>query len=140
VVSGQEFAALPLVHGRLDRALAKGGLEHGISKSFRDAFTIDDTSQDPGLQALKEAYLSSADTKFQDPKGRSWFSSFDLPPPPEPGKCNEQACDEDDEDCATRAAQASHYAFWLDGSKLDDGVEHLEEFPKPGPMNKKRGP
>jgi type VI secretion system protein VasD len=76
---------------------------------------------------------------FQDPKGRSWYSSFDLPPPPEPGKCTEQACEEDDEDCTTRAALASHYAVWIDGSKVDDGVEHLDDFPKPGPM-KKRGP
>jgi type VI secretion system protein VasD len=81
---------------------------------------------------------------FQEPKGRSWFSSFDLPPPPEPGKCDAQACseddDEDEDECATRAAGTGHYSFWLDGSKVDDGVEHLEEFPKVGPMTKKRGP
>jgi type VI secretion system protein VasD len=80
---------------------------------------------------------------FQQPRGRSWFSSFDLPPPPEAGKCDAQACaqDGDDvEDCATRAAGTGHYSFWLDGAKVDDGVEHLEQFPKVGPMVDKRGP
>jgi type VI secretion system protein VasD len=80
---------------------------------------------------------------FQEPKGRSWFSSFDLPPPPEAGKCDAQACsaeDDEDDDCATRAAGTGHYSFWIDGSKVDDGIEHLDEFQKVGPMTKKRGP
>ena len=77
---------------------------------------------------------------FQDPKGRSWFSSFDLPSPPEAGKCDESACDgPDDDDCKARMALTPHYAFWIDGSKVDDGVEHLDDFPAAGPM-KKRGP
>jgi type VI secretion system protein VasD len=76
---------------------------------------------------------------FQDPKGRSWFSSFDFPAPPESGKCDQLACaEEEDDDCATRAAQAAHYSFWLDGSKVDDGIEHLDDFPRQGAM-KKRG-
>lgn len=78
---------------------------------------------------------------FQEPKGRSWFSIFDLPPPPEPGKCDKAACssDEDDDDCETRASDTGHYSFWIDGSKVDDGVEHLDDFQKVGPMTKKRG-
>lgn len=110
-----------------------------------DFFKSDEVEIYPGTRAdvhfdrVEAVEHVAAVALFQDPTGRSWFSTFDLPPPPEPGKCSEQTCDEDDEDCATRAAQASHYAFWLDGSKLDDGVEHLDEFPKPGPMNKKGG-
>jgi type VI secretion system protein VasD len=79
---------------------------------------------------------------FQEPKGHSWFSIFDLPPPPEPGKCDKQACspEDDDDDCATRASDTGHYSFWVDGSKVDDGVEHLDDFQKVGPMTKKRGP
>jgi type VI secretion system protein VasD len=74
---------------------------------------------------------------FQEPKGRSWVSSVDLPPPPEPGKCDQRSCDEDDDDCTMSAANAPRYAFWVEGSKVDDGVEHLDEFPKPGPMKKR---
>jgi predicted component of type VI protein secretion system len=70
----------------------------------------------------------------QEPKGHSWFCSFDLPPPPEAGKCSGEACQEDDEECVTRAAATPHYAFWIDGSTIDDGIEHLEEFPRPGGM------
>jgi type VI secretion system protein VasD len=78
---------------------------------------------------------------FQQPKGRSWFSIFDLPPPPEPGKCDKQACSsDDDDDCAARASDTGQYSFWLDASKVDDGVEHLDAFQKVGPMTKTRGP
>jgi type VI secretion system protein VasD len=78
---------------------------------------------------------------FQQPKGRSWFSIFDLPPPPEAGKCDKQACSsDDDDDCETRASASGQYSFWMDGSKVDDGVEHLDDFQKVGPMTKTRGP
>jgi type VI secretion system protein VasD len=97
------------------------------------------TRQDLHFDRVETLQHIAAVALFQEPKGKSWFTSFDLPPLPEPGKCNEQACDEDDDDCATRAANNSHYTFWIDGSKLDDGVEHLDDFPAPGPM-KKRSP
>ena len=71
---------------------------------------------------------------FQSPQGRSWFTSMDLPPIPEAGKCGPKACDAEDEDCANRSVTAPRLAFWLDGSKVDDGVEHLDAFPKAGPM------
>jgi type VI secretion system protein VasD len=79
---------------------------------------------------------------FQQPRGRSWFSVFDLPPPPEAGKCDARACagSEDPEDCATRAAETGHYAFWIEASKVDDGIEHLDDFPRVGPMTRRRGP
>ena len=74
---------------------------------------------------------------FQTPKGKSWFSSIDLPPVPEGGSCGVQVCDGEDDDCAPVNLQTPHFSFWIDGSKVDDGVEHNEDFPKPGPMRKK---
>jgi type VI secretion system VasD/TssJ family lipoprotein len=71
---------------------------------------------------------------FQNPQGRSWFTSMDLPPIPEAGKCGAKACGAEDEDCSARSVVAPRLAFWLDGSKVDDGVEHLDDFPKIGPM------
>jgi type VI secretion system protein VasD len=97
------------------------------------------TRQDIHFDRAEELQHIGVVALFQEPKGHSWFTSFDLPPLPEPGKCDEKACDEDDDDCATRAAIAPRYSVWLDGSKVDDGVEHLDDYPAPGPM-KKRGP
>ena len=74
---------------------------------------------------------------FTQPQGQSWFSVFDLPAPPEDGKCSEKACREDDDECIGRAASAPHYAFWIDRNTVDDGVEHLEDFPRVGAMRSK---
>jgi type VI secretion system protein VasD len=111
-----------------------------------DLFKVDEIEVYPGTRAdmrferAKGVDHLAAVALFQDPKGRSWFSSVDLPPPPEAGKCDQASCadDDDDEECASRAEKEAHYAFWLDRSKVDDGVEHLDDFPKAGAM-KKRG-
>ena len=97
--------------------------------------------QDVKFERSEPVQHVAAVALFQEPKGRSWVSVFDLPPPPEPGKCDKQACtpEDDDDDCVTRASDTGHYSFWIDGSKVDDGVEHLDDFPKVGPMTKKRG-
>ncbi len=92
--------------------------------------------QDVKFERAEPVQHVAAVALFQEPKGRSWFSVFDLPPPPDPGKCDKQACtpEDDDDDCEARASDTGHYSFWLDGSKVDDGVEHLDDFQKVGPM------
>ena len=70
---------------------------------------------------------------FHNPRGKSWYTAFDLPPRPEAGKCN--ACE--DEDCTDRPVQNAELAFWIDGSKVDDGVDHMDDYPGTGPMKKK---
>jgi type VI secretion system protein VasD len=71
---------------------------------------------------------------FQAPKSRSWVSEIDLPPLPEAGKCGAAACTDDDEDCLNMSVQNPRFAFWVDDTKIDDGIEHLEDFPIVGPM------
>ena len=44
------------------------------------------------------------------------------------------------DECQANTVQNARFAFFLDGSKIDDGVEHLDDFPKVGPMKSKRGP
>ena len=77
---------------------------------------------------------------FRSPQGRSWVASMDLPPVPEAGKCGPAACDPEDDDCHARSVATPHLAFWLDASKVDDGVEHADDFPKPGAMKRGRRP
>jgi len=63
-----------------------------------------------------------------------WLSMIDLPPVPEAGKCGAAACTDDDEDCLNMSVQNPRFAFWIDDSKIEDGVDHLDQFPTTGPM------
>jgi type VI secretion system protein VasD len=71
---------------------------------------------------------------FREPKSRGWLSMIDLPPVPEAGKCGAAACTDDDEDCLNMSVQNPRFAFWIDDSKIEDGVDHLDQFPTTGPM------
>lgn len=66
---------------------------------------------------------------FSNPAGKAWFSSLDLPPIPEAGKCS---CPPGDEECESANVAAPHLVYWLDGNKIDDGVEHLDDYPTQG--------
>ena len=68
---------------------------------------------------------------YQSPQGRSWVTSFELPPPPAAGACA-VACDEDDDGCDARAVAEPHLSFYLDANRVSDGVEHLDEYPNAG--------
>jgi len=74
---------------------------------------------------------------FSRPAGRAWQAGLDLPPVPEPGKCG-VPCPPDDDTCEDGSGKAAHLVYYLDGSKIEDGVEHLEEFPAVGKMKPKR--
>ena len=77
---------------------------------------------------------------FQNPQGRSWVASAELPPAPAPGEaCGASSCDAADEACRARAAAASpKLSFFMDGNKVDDGAEHLDQFPSPGPIRERK--
>ncbi len=70
---------------------------------------------------------------FANPTGKAWSASLDLPPVPEPGKCG-ASCASDDDECLASSAATAHLVYYVDGSKIDDGVEHLEEYPAVGKL------
>ena len=74
---------------------------------------------------------------FSNPAGRAWFASLDLPPVPEPGKCG-AACPPGDEDCEAANILTPHFIYYVDGSKIDDGVEHMDDYPQTGKMKAKK--
>jgi type VI secretion system protein VasD len=74
---------------------------------------------------------------FSNPTGRAWFASLDLPPVPEPGKCG-NACPLGDEECENANVQAPHFIYYVDNNKIDDGVEHIDDYPQAGKMKAKR--
>lgn len=75
---------------------------------------------------------------FSNPTGRAWFVSLDLPPVPEAGKCGADACSAGDEECESASIQKPHVIYYVDGNKIDEGVEHLDDYPAPGKMKSKK--
>ncbi len=77
---------------------------------------------------------------FHEVKSRSWLTTIDLPPVPEEGKCGPASCTDDDEDCLNVSVQNPRFAFWIDASKIDEGMDHSDDFPTPGPMKARATP
>ena len=64
---------------------------------------------------------------FRNPSGRTWWTSFDLPPPPGKGECG---ADCPDGQCDGGSNLNPHYVVWLDGTRVDDGADHLDDYPE----------
>jgi type VI secretion system protein VasD len=77
---------------------------------------------------------------FREVKARSWLTTIDLAPVPEAGKCGPAACTDDDEDCMNVSVQNPRFAFWIDTTKIDEGMDHADEFPVVGPMKGRAKP
>ena len=60
---------------------------------------------------------------FRNPKGRSWYVSFDLPPPPGKGDCRVPGCE--GPDCGLNPNPK--FAVWVDQTRVDDGGGHLDD-------------
>lgn len=70
---------------------------------------------------------------FSNPTGRAWVASIDLPPVPEAGNCG-ASCPLGDEECESASIATPHIVYYVDGSKIDEGVEHLDDYPTQGRM------
>jgi type VI secretion system protein VasD len=69
---------------------------------------------------------------FRNPKGRNWWTEFELPPPPGKGNCMFPNPKCSGPDCAQEAGPpplAPHFSIWIDGTRIDDGADHLDEYP-----------
>jgi type VI secretion system protein VasD len=74
---------------------------------------------------------------FRNPRGRSWWTEFELPPPPGKGNCMTSETKCSGPECAMEAGSpphALHFALWIDGSRIDDGADHLDEYPDATPI------
>jgi len=68
------------------------------------------------------AYIVGA-ALFRNPKGRSWYLSFELPPPPGKGNCLVPGPDCPDGKCGPNLNPK--FSLWVDGTRVDDGADHL---------------
>lgn len=73
--------------------------------------------RDPAAQQVVGAAL------FRNPKGRSWFVSFELPPAPGKGDCAVPGCE--DGKCGANANPS--FALWVDATRVDDGADHKDD-------------
>jgi len=63
---------------------------------------------------------------FRNPKGRSWYQTFELPPAPGKGNCGVPC---DGPECDAGPKLDPHFSIWIDGTRVDNGDEHLEDAP-----------
>jgi hypothetical protein len=61
---------------------------------------------------------------FRNPKGRSWYMAFELPPAPGKGDCLTPACEDDK--CAANNVNPK-FSLWVDATRVDDGADHLND-------------
>lgn len=66
---------------------------------------------------------------FRNPKGKSWFTSFELPPSPAKGECG-APCTGDE--CEKKEIPQPVFVIWIDGTRIDSGEDHLDDFPESG--------
>ncbi|MBX3231378.1 MAG: type VI secretion system lipoprotein TssJ [Labilithrix sp.] len=62
---------------------------------------------------------------FRNPKGRSWYLSFELPPAPGKGNCLVAAPDCPDGTCGPNLNPK--FSLWVDATRVDDGADHLAD-------------
>ncbi len=60
---------------------------------------------------------------FRNPKGRSWYVAFELPPAPGKGDCVVPGCE--DGKCGPNLNPK--FSMWVDGTRVDDGADHLDD-------------
>ena len=75
--------------------------------------------RDPAAEIVVAAAL------FRNHTGRSWYTSFELPPPPGKGDCTTPGC-EADKQCELDRVNP-RFAVYVDETRVDDGAGHMDE-------------
>ena len=102
----------------------KGILKDDLIKS-EEMSIYPDTRTDIRFERDEKALVIAAVALFREPKGRSWYMTMELPPPPTKGSCGQK-----DEEGGSLLNP--HYSVWIDGSRVDEGSDHLDDYPNPG--------
>ena len=90
-----------------------------------------DSRSDIRFERDEKALYVAVVSIFRSPKGRSWYTLFELPPAPGKGNCYLKVCK--DGQCKDAGPQLNpHYVVWIDGTSVDNGEDRLEDYPTPG--------
>lgn len=86
-----------------------------------DVFVYPNTRTDVKFERDAAASQVVGAALFRNPKGRSWYVAFELPPAPGKGDCVVPGC----EDGKCGANLNPKFSLWVDGTRVDDGADHL---------------
>jgi type VI secretion system protein VasD len=90
-----------------------------------------DSRTDITFERDEKAMTIGAVALFRNPKGRSWYTTFELPPSPGKGSCGQQTCP--DGGCPDAGPKLNPvYVVWIDGSRVDEGSDHIDDYPQSG--------
>jgi type VI secretion system protein VasD len=109
----------------------KGTLQDDLVK-VEEFPVFPDTRTEVKFERDQSALFVVGVALFRNPKGRNWWTEFELPPPPGKGDCMfpDKKCT--GPDCAQEAGPpplAPHFSLWIDETRIDDGSDHMDEYP-----------
>jgi type VI secretion system protein VasD len=87
-----------------------------------DVFVYPNTRVDVKFERDASASHIVGAALFRNPKGRSWYASFELPPAPGKGDCMVPGCE--DGKCGGPNLNPK-FSMWVDATRVDDGADHL---------------
>lgn len=92
-----------------------------------------DSRTDVKFERSKDALDVVAVALFRNPKGRSWYTVFELPPDPGKGACGLSVdCPEGGACDAGGPVLNPKYSIWIDQNRVDVGDDHLDDYPEDG--------
>jgi type VI secretion system protein VasD len=92
-----------------------------------------DSRIDTRFERDEKALVVVVAALFRNPRGRTWYTAFELPPAPGKGECGLLECDGGACKPKDQKAKLSpQFYVWLDGYRVDDGEDRLEEYPAAG--------
>ena len=93
-----------------------------------------DSRQEIKFERDDSALVVAAVALFRDHRGRSWYTTFELPPPAGKGNCGMPKCAGGDCADAGRVGNqlSLNYSLWLFNTRIESGEDHLEEYPDGG--------
>lgn len=108
-----------------DKAALEGDLIKSEELSVYPASRTDIT-----FERDEKAMVIAAVALFRTPRGRSWYTTFELPPAPGKGACG-PTCPNGE--CADAGPKTNpHFIVWMDGTRVDEGSDHIDEYPRKG--------
>ena len=85
------------------------------------------------------ALFVAAVALFRNATGRSWYTVFELPPAPGKGNCGMPTCSGPECDAGGTAPSLNpRFSIWIDGSRITEGDDHLDEYPDGGRVRELR--
>jgi type VI secretion system protein VasD len=109
----------------------KGTLQDDLVK-VEEFPVFPDTRSEVKFERDQSALFVVGVALFREPKGRNWWTEFELPPAPGKGNCQFANPKCTGPDCQAEAGPpplAPHYAIWIDQTRIDDGADHMDDYP-----------